>query len=141
MVNLAEMRRFALIAILGLIASSFDCYGVWVMSKQARDCCNSGHCSPANHDPCCKTAPSGTNQYLVKQQNVHLSARHSTSADVVAIPFRNLDHNIAITWQVVHAQFPPHACSRGTPKFKALSRRRRGRTQTNRDCGTVADPI
>ena len=64
-----EIRRLALlIGILGLFANSLDCYGAWIMSKQARDCCNSGHCSPANHDPCCKTAPSGGNQLFVAHE-------------------------------------------------------------------------
>src|SRR4029077_8939075 len=27
-----------------------------------------------------------------------------------------------ITWQVVHAHLPPHACSSGTPRFFATSR-------------------
>jgi hypothetical protein len=61
MINSIEMRRLALlIGILGLLANSFECYGAWMISKQARDCCKSGDCSPANHDPCCKAAPSRT---------------------------------------------------------------------------------
>ena len=69
------MRRLALlIGILGLLANSFACYGAGLLSKQARDCCNSGHCSPANHDPCCKTAPSGSNQLFVSQQKIHIVA-------------------------------------------------------------------
>jgi hypothetical protein len=67
-----ELRRLVLlIAIAGLLVNSLDCYGAWITSNQARDCCNSGYCSPANPDPCCKTAPSGQ-QALVGQQKVHI---------------------------------------------------------------------
>jgi len=68
-----ELRRVVFfIAIAGLFANSLDCYGAGMTSKEARDCCNSGHCSPANPDPCCKTVPSGAHQDLVGQQKVHI---------------------------------------------------------------------
>jgi hypothetical protein len=68
-----ELRRVALfIAIAGLFANSLDCYGAGILSQQARECCNSGHCSAANPDPCCKTAPSGAHQALVSQPKVHV---------------------------------------------------------------------
>lgn len=69
-----EFRRLlVLVAVAGLLANSLDCYGAWITSKQARRCCNSGHCSPANHDPCCKIAPAGGSQPLLAQQNVHVT--------------------------------------------------------------------
>lgn len=84
MVNLKQMRRLALLmGILGLLANSFECYGAWMMSKQARDCCNSGHCSPANHDPCCKNAPSGSIQAFVSQ---HKSEVSPTVVAVAVLP-------------------------------------------------------
>jgi hypothetical protein len=63
-----EMRRFVwLIAVAGLLLNSLDCYGAWIVSKQARECCNSGHCSAANLSPCCQAAPSGAHLALVGQ--------------------------------------------------------------------------
>ena len=71
--TLVKLRRLAwFIAVVGLLVNSLDCYGASLISKQARDCCNSGHCSPANHDPCCKSAPSGAGHLLLGQQKVHV---------------------------------------------------------------------
>lgn len=65
-------RLACLFAFAGLFLSSLDCYGAWITSKQARKCCNSGQCSRANPDPCCKNAPSDAQQSFVAQQQIHV---------------------------------------------------------------------
>src|SRR5215472_7811724 len=63
-------RLAALLAFAALVVNSLDCYGAWLTSKQARECCSSGHCSSAKPDPCCQTAPSGGHQNFISQQKV-----------------------------------------------------------------------
>jgi hypothetical protein len=59
------LRRPALLlAVVCLLLNVLDCSGAALMSAQARKCCGSGHCSPSNHDPCCRTSPAGSVQTL-----------------------------------------------------------------------------
>jgi hypothetical protein len=67
------MPRLALfLAALGLVLNSLDCYGAWLVNKQARECCKSGHCSRSNPDPCCKTAFPGAHQSFAGQQKIQI---------------------------------------------------------------------
>lgn len=101
------MRRLALlIGILGLLANSFDCYGAWIISKQARDCCKSGHCSRTNHDPCCSAAPSGSNQLFVSQHKVNLSPAIVAVA-VMAITVRPTANALILHQPLVGSDIPP----------------------------------
>src|SRR5262245_10021126 len=63
-------RLAALLAFAALVVNSLDCYGAWITSKQARECCSSGHCSSAKPDPCCHTAPSASHPNFISQQKV-----------------------------------------------------------------------
>jgi hypothetical protein len=59
------LRRPALLpAIACLLLNVLSCNGAWLLSAQARKCCASGDCSPANHDSCCRTSPAGSVQTL-----------------------------------------------------------------------------
>jgi len=53
-----------LVALACLLLNALDCYGAGLTNAPARKCCASGHCSPRNHDSCCKNTPSGANQAL-----------------------------------------------------------------------------
>src|SRR4051812_30539937 len=50
----------------------------------------------------------------------HAVSRRSASSS--SIPERCCSPSLMMTWQVVHAQLPPQACSSGTPKCFARSR-------------------
>ena len=82
-----EMRRFVwLMAVAGLLLNSLDCYGAWIVSRQARECCNSGRCSPANLTACCKAAPSGAHLALTGQPKVDSQAPVPAVVAQFAVP-------------------------------------------------------
>src|SRR5260370_36468721 len=60
-------RSVLLVALACLLLNALECYGASLTSAQARKCCGSGHCSPANLDPCCRNSPTGTTPTLVAQ--------------------------------------------------------------------------
>jgi hypothetical protein len=95
------------IALAGVLLNALDCYGAWITSKQARDCCRSGHCSPANHDPCCKISPSPASQVTVHQQKTQF-APPAIAAAAVAAPAAPL---AAVVWRRIAVDVdasPPH---------------------------------
>jgi hypothetical protein len=57
-------RPVLLVALACLLLNALDCYGASLTGAQARKCCASGHCSPANLDSCCKNFPAGTSLAL-----------------------------------------------------------------------------
>jgi len=63
-------RIVLLIALVGLVLNALGCYGSWIISPQARKCCGNGHCSPANHDPCCKLSVTSSVQVLQIQEKI-----------------------------------------------------------------------
>ena len=57
--NSQAMRRgrlALLFSVAALFLNSLDCYGAWMMSSQARDCCRKGHCAPSKGDSCCNNS-------------------------------------------------------------------------------------
>src|ERR1700734_593143 len=67
-------RSLLLVALAGLLLNSLDCYGAWLTGAQARKCCASGHCSPANRDSCCKNSPAGASQAFKLQPKASVPA-------------------------------------------------------------------
>jgi hypothetical protein len=83
-----NFRRAALLpAILCLLLNVLNCGGAVLMSAQARKCCGSGHCSPANHDSCCRTSPGGSIQTLEAHSGPTVPAPAIIPMIVNATPF------------------------------------------------------
>ena len=75
-----------LVALACLFLNAVDCYGAGLISAQARKCCASGHCSPANHDSCCKNAPAGTTQAFELHQKTSVQKPVPNVAALIAAP-------------------------------------------------------
>ena len=103
------IRRAILIAIatLAVTINALGCNGAWITSAQARKCCASEKCSPANTvDSCCKAAPGGSTQDLETQARVsvlvlQLAAPPASEEFVVFLP------TLSLSSAVTDADSPP----------------------------------
>lgn len=80
--NSQAMRRgriALLFALTALFLNSLDCYGAWMTSSQARDCCRKGHCSPAKGDPCCKNSPAQSGNALQARAQAPVAPQMASS--------------------------------------------------------------
>jgi hypothetical protein len=72
-------RAALLFALAALFVNSLDCYGAWITSSQARDCCRKGHCSPASGDPCCKGSLTQSGHALQPQKRIPVQPQISAA--------------------------------------------------------------
>jgi hypothetical protein len=72
-------RAALLFALAALFVNSLDCYGAWITSSQARDCCRKGHCSPASGDPCCKGPLTQSGHALQPQKRIPVQPQISVA--------------------------------------------------------------
>jgi hypothetical protein len=72
-------RAALLFALAALFVNSLDCYGAWITSSQARECCRKGHCSPANGDPCCKGSLTQSGHALQPQKRIPVQPQISVA--------------------------------------------------------------
>lgn len=74
------VRRISLLVIVSaaLLLNAAGCFGSWAFSAEARKCCGSGKCSPANKpadkkDDCCKISTAVSSQEFQTEAKVTLS--------------------------------------------------------------------
>jgi hypothetical protein len=85
-----------------------DCVSSFVADKQAHDCCQKGHCSRKNPDPCCQVSSNTTvtqAQAKEKASFVEAASLSALPAWVVPVIVVNIDHDVCYGW--IFAPSPP----------------------------------
>lgn len=77
-------RCVLFIAVAALFLNVLGCYGTWIVSSQARECCGAGHCSPSKGDPCCQASAAGFAQALLTPEKTSVQQPVTTIAPLLA---------------------------------------------------------
>jgi hypothetical protein len=84
------------------------CVSLFFADKQAHDCCQKGHCSPKNPDPCCQVRSNTTvtqAQAKEKASFVEAASLSALPAWTVPVIMVNVDHEVP--YGLMFAPSPP----------------------------------